>query len=227
MHILIIDDDKITNQNIYLSLKRERMIPESAYSGHDGLELIKLYDYDLIILDLILPDVKGTDVLKHIRQQDITTPILILSALNQTDKKVECLNGGADDYLTKPFETIELLARIKALIRRSHHLSESVIHIGKMDIDMNTKTVYIDKKLVPLTSKEYALLELLALKRGITVSKENCISQLYGVMDEPPDSKIIDVFLCKIRRKIKALTGGEDYIQNIWGRGYILKSEKK
>lgn len=226
MHILIIDDDKLANQNICLLLKRERIIPEPAYSGRDGLELIKLYDYDLIILDLLLPDMKGIDVLKQIRPQT-DTPVLILSGLNQVEKKVECLNNGADDYLTKPYERIELLARIKALIRRSRGLSEAVIRIGKMNIDMNTKTVRVDNTLVPLTAKEYALLELMALKKGITVSKETCLNQLYGIMDEPPDSKIIDVFLCKMRRKIKALTGGEDYIQNIWGRGYILKIPEK
>lgn len=226
MHILIIDDDKLANQNICLLLKRERMIPEAAYSGRDGLELIKLYDYDLIILDLLLPDMKGVDVLKQVRQQT-DTPVLILSGLNQVDKKVECLNNGADDYLTKPYERIELLARIKALIRRSRGLSEAIIRVGKMNIDMNTKTVRVGDTLVPLTSKEYALLELMALKKGITISKETCLNQLYGIMDEPPDSKIIDVFLCKMRRKIKALTGGEDYIQNIWGRGYILKVPEK
>ena len=227
MHILIIEDDKIANQNICLLLKRERMIPESAYSGRDGLELVKLYEYDLIILDLMLPDIQGMDVLKQIRQQKNDTPVLVLSGLNQTDKKVECFNLGADDYLTKPYERIELLARIKAIIRRTRGISNAIIQVGKMKIDMNTKTVYVGDKLVPLTSKEYALLELLALKKGMTVSKETCLNQLYGIMDEPPDSKIIDVFLCKMRRKIKALTDGEDYIQNIWGRGYILKENTK
>lgn len=223
MHILIIEDDKITNQNLSLLLKRERIISESAFSGRDGIELIKLYEYDLIILDLILPDIPGIEILKQIRQQRINTPVLILSALNKIEEKVKCFNAGADDYLTKPYERIELIARIKAIIRRAHGISDAVIHIGKMKIDMNTKTVYIADKLVPLTTKEYALLELLALKRGITVNKETCLNQLYGIMDEPPDSKIIDVFLCKIRRKIKLLNNGEDYIQNIWGRGYILK----
>lgn len=227
MHILVIEDDQITNQNICLLLKRDRMIAESAYCARDGLELVKLYEYDLIILDLVLPDMQGIEVLKQIRQQRIDTPVLILSGLTQTDKKVECLNMGADDYLTKPYERIELLARIKAIIRRSRGISDSVIQAGKMKINMNTKTVYINDKLVPLTAKEYALLELLALKKGITVSKETFLNQLYGIMDEPPDSKIIDVFLCKMRRKIKVLTNGEDYIQNIWGRGYILKVPEK
>ena len=227
MHILVIEDDKITNQNICLLLKRERMIPEAAYSGLEGLELIKLYEYDLVILDLILPDMNGLEIVKQIRQQKNDVPVLILSGLNQTDKKVECLNAGADDYLTKPYERIELLARIKALIRRSRGISNACISVGKMNIDMNTKTVYVGDKLIPLTAKEYALLELLALKKGITVGKETCLNQLYGIIDEPPDSKIIDVFLCKMRRKIKELTGGEDYIQNVRGRGYILSENKK
>ncbi len=227
MHILVIEDDKITNQNICLLLKRDRMIPEAAYCGRDGLELIKLYEYDLIILDLLLPDMQGIEILKQIRQQKVDTPVLVLSGLNQTDKKVECFNAGADDYLTKPYERIELLARIKAIVRRNRGISDAVICIGKIKIDMNTKTVFVGNQLVPLTAKEYALLELLALKKGITVTKETCLNQLYGIMDELPDSKIIDVFLCKMRRKIKALTGGEDYIQNVWGRGYILKAPDK
>ncbi len=227
MHILVIEDDKITNQNICLLLKKEKMIPESAYTGHEGIELIKLYDYDLIILDLMLPDRPGLEILKQIRLLDVKTPVLILSGLHQTEKKVDCLNNGADDYLTKPYERTELLARVKSIIRRCSGLAESIIKIGKMAIDINKKNVSIDNKTIPLTPKEYALIELLALKKGATVSKETCLNQLYGIMDEPPDSKIIDVFLCKMRRKIKNLTNGEDYIQNVWGHGYILKSPDK
>jgi two-component system cell cycle response regulator CtrA len=227
MHILVIEDDKITNQNICLLLKKEKMIPESAHTGHEGIELIKLYDYDLIILDLMLPDKPGLEILKQIRLSGVKTPVLVLSGLHQTEKKVDCLNNGADDYLTKPYERAELLARVKSIIRRSSGLAESVIRIANMTIDMNKKNVFIDNQLVPLTAKEYALLELLALKKGITVSKETCLNQLYGIMDEPPDSKIIDVFLCKMRRKIKKMTNGEDFIQNVWGRGYILKAPDK
>lgn len=227
MHILVIEDDKITNQNICLLLKKEKMIPESAHTGHEGIELIKLYDYDLIILDLMLPDKPGLEILKQIRLLGVKTPVLVLSGLHQTEKKVDCLNNGADDYLTKPYERAELLARVKSIIRRSSGLAESVIRIANMTIDMNKKNVFIDNQLVPLTAKEYALLELLSLKKGITVSKETCLNQLYGIMDEPPDSKIIDVFLCKMRRKIKKMTNGEDFIQNVWGRGYILKAPDK
>jgi two-component system cell cycle response regulator CtrA len=143
------------------------------------------------------------EILKQIRLLGVKTPVLVLSGLHQTEKKVDCLNNGADDYLTKPYERAELLARVKSIIRRSSGLAESVIRIANMTIDMNKKNVFIDNQLVPLTAKEYALLELLALKKGITVSKETCLNQLYGIMDEPPDSKIIDVFCAKCVAKSK------------------------
>ena len=221
MHILVIEDDRVTSQNIQTLLKHEGMIVEAALFAKDGLELLKLYEYDLIILDLMLPDMTGSDVLHQIRPRGITTPILVLSGIVVPHKKVECLSDGADDYLTKPFHREELVARVHAIIRRSQGHAEPIVRVGKMAIDLNKKIVTVDGKLLDLTGKEYALMELLALKKGSTVSKEQFLNHLYDGMDEP-EMKIIDVFLCKIRRKIQKLSGGEDYIKTVWGRGYIL-----
>ena len=226
MHILIIEDDKIVNQNIALLLRREGMIAESAFSGRDGLELIKVYEYDLIILDLMLPDISGNEVLKQIRQRNISTPILILSGLNMPAKKIECFTTGADDYVTKPFDRSELVARVKAIIRRSRGIADTVIKIGKMSVNLNTKAVTINDIPLPLTGKEYALIELLALKKGGTVSKDTFLTHLYGGMDEP-EIKIIDVFLCKIRHKIQKITKEAEYIHTVWGRGYTLEEKVK
>ncbi|MBO7483706.1 MAG: response regulator transcription factor [Alphaproteobacteria bacterium] len=226
MHILVIEDDRIVNQNIVILLRREGIVAESVYTGHEGLELVKLYEYDLIILDLMLPDMSGSDVLKQIRQSSNTTPILILSGINIPTKKVECFSIGADDYMTKPYDRSELVARVKAIIRRSRGIADNIIKVGRMSINLNTKKAFIDETLIPLTAKEYSLLELLALKKGGTVTKESFLSQLYGGMDEP-EIKIIDVFLCKIRQKIKKITGGETYIHTSWGRGYTLEDKKK
>ena len=226
MHVLVIEDDRIVNQNIVILLRREGIITESVYSGHEGLELAKLYEYDLIILDLMLPDIPGADVLKQIRQSNKTTPVLILSGINMPTKKVECFSIGADDYMTKPYDRSELVARVKAIVRRSHGLADNIIKIGQMSVNLSTKKVFINDTLLPLTSKEYALVEQLALKKGGTVSKESFLTQLYGGMDEP-EIKIIDVFLCKIRQKIKKITGGETYIHTVWGRGYTLEEKKK
>ena len=224
MHILLIEDDKVMSQNISLILKHAGMMVEPALLAKDGLELLKLYEYDLIILDLMLPDMTGADALRFIRSSGITTPVLVLSAIELANKKVECLSAGADDYVNKPFNAEELVARVNAIVRRSKGHAESVVKVGKMSIDLNTKVVTVAGKVLPLTGKEYALIELLALKKGSTVSKEQFLNHLYNGMDEP-EVKIIDVFFCKIRSKIKELSGGEDYITTIWGRGYILQDD--
>ena len=207
-------------------LRREGIIAESVYSGREGLELLKLYEYDLVILDLMLPDIPGSDILKQIRQRNDATPVLILSGINMPTKKVECFSVGADDYMTKPYDRSELVARVKAIVRRSRGLADNIIKVGRMTVNLSTKKVFIDDTLLPLTAKEYALVELLALKKGGTVSKESFLSQIYGGMDEP-EIKIIDVFLCKIRQKIKKITGKETYIHTVWGRGYTLEEEKQ
>ena len=226
MHVLVIEDDRIVNQNIVILLRHEGFIVESVYSGREGVELLKLYEYDLVILDLMLPDMPGADVLKQIRQRNDATPVLILSGINMPTKKVECFSVGADDYMTKPYDRSELVARVKAIVRRSRGLADNIIKVGRMTVNLSTKKVFIDDTLLPLTAKEYALVELLALKKGGTVSKESFLSQIYGGMDEP-EIKIIDVFLCKIRQKIKKITGKETYIHTVWGRGYTLEEEKQ
>lgn len=224
MHILLIEDDRAMSQNISMILKHAGMMVEPALLAKDGLELLKLYEYDLIILDLMLPDMTGADALRSIRASGIKTPVLVLSAIELANKKVECLSAGADDYVNKPFNADELIARVNAIVRRSKGHAESVVKVGKMCIDLNTKIVTVAGKVLPLTGKEYALIELLALKKGSTVSKEQFLNHLYNGMDEP-EVKIIDVFFCKIRSKIKELSGGEDYITTIWGRGYILQDD--
>ena len=222
MHILLIEDDKAMNQTISALLKHAGMTVESALLAKDGLELLKVYEYDLIILDLMLPDMTGVDALRQIRSAGLTTPVFVLSGILLPNKKVECLSAGADDYLTKPFHAEELIARVNAIVRRSKGHAESVVRVGKMEINLDTKIVTVAGQVLPLTGKEYALMELLALKKGSTVSKDQFLNHLYGGMDEP-EVKIIDVFFCKIRSKIKELSGGEDYITTVWGRGYILQ----
>ncbi len=222
MRVLLIEDDKANSQNIALMLKKEGMVVDPCYLGEDGLEIAKLYDYDIIILDLMLPDMDGYEVLKHLRNAHNTTPVLILSGLSTPDKKVKGLGYGADDYLTKPFDRSELIARVQAIVRRSKGHADPIVKTGGLEINLNTKVVSLNGKIVHLTGKEYALLELLALRKGTTINKEQFLNHLYGGMDEP-EMKIIDVFLCKIRRKLEKLSGGEQYIQTVWGRGYILK----
>lgn len=222
MRVLLIEDDKTVSQNIALILKKEGMVVDTSYLGEDGLEVAKLYEYDMIILDLLLPDMEGYEVLRRLRNAHIQTPVLILSGLSTPEKKVKGLGCGADDYLTKPFDSRELVARVNALVRRSKGHADSVVKTGGMEINLNSKIVTINGQTLHLTGKEYALFELMALRKGTTINKEQFLNHLYGGMDEP-EMKIIDVFLCKIRRKIEKISPDEDYIQTVWGRGYILK----
>jgi two-component system cell cycle response regulator CtrA len=209
-------------QSIETMLKSEGYICDTTDMGEDGLEISKLYDYDIIILDLMLPDIDGYEVLRRMRAAKIDTPILILSGLSGLDDKLKGLGFGADDYLTKPFDKRELVARIQAIVRRSKGHSESIIRTGKIAVNLDARTVEVEGQPLHLTGKEYGILELLSLRKGTTLTKEMFLNHLYGGMDEP-ELKIIDVFVCKLRKKLANATGGENYIETVWGRGYMLR----
>ena len=226
MRVLLVEDDANTAQSIELILKSEGYIVDTTDLGEDGLEIGKLYDYDIIILDLMLPDIDGYEVLRRLRSSRVNTPILILSGLSELDNKIKGLGFGADDYLTKPFDRRELLARIQAIVRRSKGHSESVIKTGKLTVNLDTRTVEVETQPLHLTGKEYGILELLSLRKGTTLTKEMFLNHLYGGMDEP-ELKIIDVFVCKLRKKLSNATGGENYIETVWGRGYVLRDPQE
>ncbi len=222
MRVLLVEDDPATAQGIEMMLRAESYVCDVTDMGEDGLEIGKLYDYDIIVLDLMLPDMDGYEVLRRLRAARVKTPILILSGLNGLDDKIKGLGVGADDYLTKPFDKRELVARIQAIVRRSKGHSDSVIKTGKLAVNLDTRTVEIDGQPLHLTGKEYGILELLSLRKGTTLTKEMFLNHLYGGMDEP-ELKIIDVFVCKLRKKLTAATGGDNYIETVWGRGYVLR----
>jgi two-component system cell cycle response regulator CtrA len=222
MRVLLIEDDSATAQMLEQVLKAGGYVVDSTDFGEDGLDMSKIYDYDLILLDLMLPDIDGHKVLARLRSASIKTPVMILSGRGQIDDKLKGLDGGADDYLTKPFDRRELLSRIQAVIRRSKGHSSSRITIGKLVVNLDAQTVEVDGRTVHLTIKEYRIMELLAIRKGTTLTKEMFLNHLYGGMDEP-EAKIIDVFICKLRKKLQEVTGGEDYIETVWGRGYMLK----
>lgn len=222
MRVLLVEDDSSTAKTVELTLRSEGFVVDTTDLGEDGLEIGKLYDYDLIILDLMLPDMDGYEVLRRLRAAHILTPILILSGLNEISDKVKGLGFGADDYLTKPFNKNELTARVQAIIRRSKGHAESIIRTGRMVVNLQARTVEIDKRPIRLTGKEYAILELLSLRKGSTLTKEMFLNHLYGGIDEP-ELKIIDVFICKLRKKLGDALEGDNYIETVWGRGYVLR----
>jgi two-component system cell cycle response regulator CtrA len=222
MRVLLIEDDGATAQSIELMLKSDRVNVYTTDLGKEGADLGKLYDYDIILLDLNLPDMSGFEVLRSLRASKVGTPILILSGLAGIEDKVKGLGFGADDYMTKPFHKNELMARIHAIVRRSKGHAQSLIRTGDLIVNLDTKMVEVDGSRVHLTGKEYEMLELLSLRKGSTITKEMFLNQLYGGMDEP-ELKIIDVFICKLRKKLANASGGKDYIETVWGRGYVLR----
>ena len=226
MRVLLVEDDASTARSIELALASEGIVCDTADLGEEGLEIGKIYDYDIIILDLMLPDLDGYEVLRRFRAAKVKTPILILSGLSAPDQKIKGLGFGADDYLTKPFNKGELIARIQAIVRRSKGHSESIIRTGKLAVNLDTRTITIDEEIIHLTSKEYGILELLSLRKGSTLTKEMFLNHLYGGIDEP-ELKIIDVFVCKLRKKLADASGGENYIETVWGRGYVLKDPSR
>ena len=222
MRILLVEDDPTTSKSIELMLQNANLNVYATDFGEEGIDLAKLYDYDLILLDLNLPDMNGHEVLRQLRIAKVETPILILSGADDTENKLKGFGFGADDYMTKPFHRQELIARIHAIVRRSKGHAQSVIATGKFTVNLDAKTVEVDGKPVHLTGKEYQMLELLSLRKGTTLTKEMFLNHLYGGMDEP-ELKIIDVFICKLRKKLSEATGGENYIETVWGRGYVLR----
>ncbi len=226
VRVLLVEDDAGVAQSIELMLKLEEINVYRTDLGEDGVDLGKIYDYDIILLDLNLPDISGYEVLRSLRSAKVVTPILILSGLASIEDKIRGLGLGADDYLSKPFHKDELIARVHALVRRSKGHAESVIAVGDLIVNLEARNVAIHGEKLRLTSKEYQILALLALRKGSTLTKETFLNQLYGGLDEP-DAKIIDVFICKLRKKLANASGGQDYIETVWGRGYALREPTK
>jgi two-component system cell cycle response regulator CtrA len=222
MRVLLVEDDPATSRSIELMLTHANLNVYCTDLGEEGIDLAKLYDYDLILLDLNLPDMNGHEVLRQLRLARVETPILILSGSDDSENKLKGFGFGADDYMTKPFHREELVARIHAIIRRSKGHAQSVIRTGEINVNLDAKTVDVNGQMVHLTGKEYQMLELLSLRKGTTLTKEMFLNHLYGGMDEP-ELKIIDVFICKLRKKLAEATGGHNHIETVWGRGYVLR----
>ena len=221
MRVLLVEDDLDAARGIALMLRSAGSVVDQADTGEEALELARHYDYDIVILDLMLPDMEGYEVVRRMRAARLETPVLIVSGLSRPQAKVKGLALGADDYISKPFDKSELTARIQAVVRRSKGFSQPSLRIGDLQLNLDSHEVFVKGNLVPLTGKEYAILELLTLRKGMILTKEAFLNHLYGGMDEP-EMKIIDVFICKLRKKLKA-AGASDMIGTVWGRGYMMR----
>ena len=221
MRILLVEDDLTTSRAVTMMLRGIGAIVDQTDTGEEALELVRHYDYDIVVLDLLLPDMEGYEVVRRMRGARLETPVLILSGLARPQAKVKGFGMGADDYITKPFDKEELVARIQAVIRRSKGYSQPLLKVGSLLLNLDSREVQVDGREVHLTGKEYAILELLVLRRGMVLTKEAFLNHLYGGIDEP-EMKIIDVFICKLRKKL-AQGGAGNLIGTVWGRGYMMR----
>ena len=227
MRVLLIEDDSAVSRGIELILKREGFNVYTTELGEEGADLGKLYDYDLILLDLSLPDMSGLEVLRTLRNARVETPVMILTGSAEVETKVRTFGGGADDYVTKPFHHDELVARIHAIVRRSKGHSQSTIRTRRHRRQPGRQgLVEVRGERVHLTGKEYQMLELLSLRKGTTLTKDMFLNHLYGGMDEP-ELKIIEVFICKQRKKLKMAASDHCIETLVWGRGYMLQDPRE
>jgi two-component system cell cycle response regulator CtrA len=221
MRVILVEDDLTVARGISLILKTSGAVIDHADSGEEALELVRHYDYDIMVLDLMLPDIEGYEVVRRMRAARIEVPILILSGLCRPHAKIKGLAVGADDFMTKPFDKGELIARVQAIVRRSKGFSQPSLRVGPLQLNLDSREVTAAGQPVHLTGKEYSILELLVLRKGMALTKEAFLNHLYGGMDEP-EMKIIDVFICKLRKKL-AQAGATNLIGTVWGRGYMIR----
>jgi len=221
MRVLLIDADPVATRGLTSLLRGSGAVVEHADTGEDGLDLVRHYDYDLVLLDMALPDFDGVEVVRRMRAARIETPAVIMSAQAKADLKVRAFGIGADDFICKPFDPAELQARLQAIMRRSKGYSQPTLVLGSLQLNLDSREVMVAGCPVHLTGKEYAILELLVLRKGMVLTKEAFLNHLYGGMDEP-EMKIIDMFICKLRKKL-AEAGASNVIGTVWGRGYMIR----
>ncbi len=226
VNILVIEDNIRISDNISYILQNEHYHVEVAAHGDQGYHQALDGEYDLIILDLMLPGMDGFEILEALRANRVNTPVLVLSAKGQVEDKVRALNLGSDDYLTKPFASSELLARIKSIIRRKHDLASNRIVVGSLRIDTDKKEAYADGEKLELTQKEYELLELLAYNKNKVVSKVAIAQYIWGeTLDLFTMSNFIEVHISNLRKKIEDKCK-KQYIITKRGLGFILTAEE-
>ncbi len=218
MRVLIVEDEVDLANVLRQALEEEGFVCDVALDGVDGLFNAESWDYDAIVLDLMLPELDGREVLTKLREQK-TTPVLILTARDALGDKVDLLDRGADDYLTKPFALEELIARLRALVRRAVHHPRPVIELGEVEIDTVARVLRLSGELVTMSPKEFALVELLALHQGELMTRSQIYEHLYGE-DDATLSNVVDVFVSRIRKKL-----GHGFVRTRRGEGYVIDAE--
>ncbi len=218
MKILVVEDEKMISDAVCKILEDAGFYTDAVYDGEDALYYIKEAKYDLIILDIMLPLIDGTEILKRTRTRGNSTPILMLTAKNTIPDKVLGLNSGADDYMTKPFDADELLARVSALTRRTGNVIIGKLDFGDLSLDLNTAILSCGESSIQLTKKEYSVLKMLLANSGMTLTKENLIVNIWGEDSDTTENNV-EAYISFIRKKIRYL-GSNVRIKNIQGMGY-------
>ena len=221
MRALIIEAEGSSTRLVVQRFKAQGMIVDEAGTGEEALELVRHYDYDVVLLETALPDMDGLDVVRRMRAAKIDTPVIVQSASMRPETRIKAFGVGADDVVAKPVDHAELAARVQAIVRRSKGYSQPTLRCGSLQLNLDSRAVEVSGQAVHLTAKEYAILELLVLRKGMVLTKEVFLNHLYGGLDEP-EMKIIDVFICKLRKKL-AEAGAPNVIGTVWGRGYTVR----
>ncbi len=221
MRVLLIEGDAVTARATEMMLRREHICVNTTDLGEDGLVLCRRYDYDIVILEMRLPDMSGIDLVRALRKANIQTPVLALSAHAATGDHVKALDAGIDEIMAKPIHNRELVARMRALVRRSRGHAAAEITTGPVTVNLTAKIVSVGGVPMHVTDKEYQILELLSLRRGSTLNVEVFINHLYAD-GEGPESRTVELFICSLRKKLAAATGGNRCIETVGRRGYML-----
>jgi DNA-binding response OmpR family regulator len=222
MRILLVEDTKALARSIAQGLTEEGFSVDIAGDGEEGLHFATEVAYDAIVLDRMLPRLDGLSMLRQLRERGVSTPVLVLTALGELHDRVAGLDGGADDYLVKPFAFDELLARVRALLRRSRGQARNEVTVGRLRLDLAARVASVDGSTLDLTAREFALVELLALEPGRTFSRTAIAEKLYDE-ESDLDSNVIDVFVARVRKKLEAAgLRGADVVRTQRGAGYRL-----
>ena len=221
MRVLVVDDEGLSNQALAHLLRSNGVIVDQIDRGEEAIELARHYDYDVVLTDFALTDMDGYELVRRMRAARIDTPVIIQAEQVRPQARVKAFGIGADDFITKPCDHNELFARMQAIVRRSKGYSQPSLRCGVLQLNLDSREVLVSGQPVHLTGKEYAILELLVLRKGMVLTKEVFLNHLYGGMDEP-EMKIIDVFICKLRKKL-ADAGAANVIGTVWGRGYMVR----
>ncbi len=224
MRLLVVEDEKTLADLIKEGLEEEGFSVDVAYDGQEGLFMAQNEPFDLVVLDIMLPEIDGMEILKSMRNNKITTPVLMLTAKSDVEDKVSALNIGADDYLTKPFSFEELLARIKAVLRRNFKEASNIIRIADLKLDLSTREVERAGKKIDLTAREYALLEYLALNKNRLLTRTDITEHIYNY-EFDFDSNVVDVTVTRLRKKIDK-DFKKKLIHTVRGVGYMIKEEE-